>query len=1071
MLKTEMDLKTMAEKALFLKERLQGDTNKFYFEKDNDHEQSILKKYQLWQKKAGGNGGEQAFLKRLAAEDLTPEQAKAILRPVNWKEGALFPPWVKEIEEMLAILPLPVSSLKDKLQFPSTEQSFHNKIDLFHALLPFVYYGEQQALSKLGANISFFTDEAMSDMMKVLTKSLNQLCYKTCAFEFQLYIQEKNPFFIITGSLMSLEEKLAEWNTFIEQLLLGKWRDVLTKYPVLARLISLTITNWTNNLVEFAQHLRADQRELESTFNDGNRFGKVTRIEADVSDVHNKGKSVFILTFSSGVKIVYKPRSLAIDRAWTKWVHYMEQNGLPYHLITPKVMDRNEYGWMEFIEHKPLSKKADVNAFYFRAGVLLGTVYAFGGNDFHYENIIACGAHPILVDTETLLLHKVKPFDWDENGASASQIANDVLNDSVLRTGMLPMWRTNKKGEAMDWGALTGKGEGKQNLPIYDGELLDVKAYEDQLIRGVEWVFTLIRKNSEQLLADDSPVLDIFGDCLFRFLIRNSQIYGDVLEHTAKPEFLQDGLLFSLEIERMAAAYLLSAPDESLKDLWNIFVSERDALEERDIPIFYGKARELTVRDGTKLLHSGYFMESAIDNAKNLMKKMDKKDQIFQIDLIKTSLSMHENSSHSVGETTAPKVANKTELIVTDELLLSEALRIYDEIMKRRITGQTDDFTWIVRQFDLQTEKMTLGQINFSLYDGVIGIGTFMSALYRVTKKTEIKETALSAIETFRKSLHASFNPLPIHRLPLGLGSGLAGMIRGLMVMGEYLEEDSLIDDAVKIAKSIQRKQIDQDKQLDILGGSAGLLTVLIDLYKQTGDGELLELAKHCGEHLLKQRVETETGHKMWMIGIEKQPLTGLGHGAAGYASALHQLATVTKEEAFKEAALEALAYENSLYEPEYKNWPDLRKNPFEKDSNKKAFMMGWCSGAPGVGLARMNMLESNSEQVIGQDIEKAVQFTRSLKQELSDHICCGHAGGIDLLIEASLLRNRPDLLEEARERMGMVIGRMQHNGHYLLNGSDHGAIFNPSFFQGISGIGYQLLRCIAPDEIKSLLK
>lgn len=88
-----------------------------------------------------------------------------------------------------------------------------------------------------------------------------------------------------------------------------------------------------------------------------------------------------------------------------------------------------------------------------------------------------------------------------------------------------------------------------------------------------------------------------------------------------------------------------------------------------------------------------------------------------------------------------------------------------------------------------------------------------------------------------------------------------------------------------------------------------------------------------------------------------------------------------------------------------------------------------------------------------------------------SDHVCCGHVGSIEFLIEASLTLQRPQLMEVAKEKLGTIIGRKRNNSHYLLNSENSGVVFNPAFFQGISGIGYQILRCIRPDEIVSIMK
>ena len=132
--------------------------------------------------------------------------------------------------------------------------------------------------------------------------------------------------------------------------------------------------------------------------------------------------------------------------------------------------------------------------------------------------------------------------------------------------------------------------------------------------------------------------------------------------------------------------------------------------------------------------------------------------------------------------------------------------------------------------------------------------------------------------------------------------------------------------------------------------------------------------------------------------------------------------------------------------------------------------MAGWCSGAPGIGLALIAGLDSQNCDSVRKDTENALAFTLNYPLDSSDHICCGNSGRLDFLIEAAVKLNRPELLEEARRRMmGMVI-RKRQTGSYTLNNSSTGAVYNPSFFQGTAGIGYEILRCLAPKMFYSVL-
>lgn len=56
----------------------------------------------------------------------------------------------------------------------------------------------------------------------------------------------------------------------------------------------------------------------------------------------------------------------------------------------------------EYINPQDCLNDNDVEIYYEKLGMHLGFVYVFQGADFHYENIIAKGPDPYLIDLETL---------------------------------------------------------------------------------------------------------------------------------------------------------------------------------------------------------------------------------------------------------------------------------------------------------------------------------------------------------------------------------------------------------------------------------------------------------------------------------------------------------------------------------------------------------------------------------------------------------------------------------------------------------------------------------------------
>ena len=80
------------------------------------------------------------------------------------------------------------------------------------------------------------------------------------------------------------------------------------------------------------------------------------------------------------------------------------------------MLDRSTHGWVEFVEHLPCRDHDEARRYYERAGMLLCLFYVLEGTDCHYENIIASGEYPVLIDTETLMHHRARAVvPEDEN--------------------------------------------------------------------------------------------------------------------------------------------------------------------------------------------------------------------------------------------------------------------------------------------------------------------------------------------------------------------------------------------------------------------------------------------------------------------------------------------------------------------------------------------------------------------------------------------------------------------------------------------------------------------------------
>jgi lantibiotic modifying enzyme len=81
------------------------------------------------------------------------------------------------------------------------------------------------------------------------------------------------------------------------------------------------------------------------------------------------------------------------------------------------------------------------------------------------------------------------------------------------------------------------------------------------------------------------------------------------------------------------------------------------------------------------------------------------------------------------------------------------------------------------------------------------------------------------------------------------------------------------------------------------------------------------------------------------------------------------------------------------------------------------------------------------------------------------DQLCCGVFGRVDFLLEAARRLGNPSL-EDAARRMARRAIERAHGGGFRVAPPEH----EPGLWQGLAGIGYELLRLSAPERFPSVL-
>ena len=272
-------------------------------------------------------------------------------------------------------------------------------------------------------------------------------------------------------------------------------------------------------------------------------------------------------------------------------------------------------------------------------------------------------------------------------------------------------------------------------------------------------------------------------------------------------------------------------------------------------------------------------------------------------------------------------------------------------------------------------------------------------------------------------------------------------------MMSKCLNDDDLLVDAHRVAALFSDDLIMADKQLDVIGGSAGGILGLLRLYRDSQSRDVLARAIKCGEHLLAQKRSGSKGRRTWIGQGTDKALNGMAHGAAGYAYALTELAATAGREDFADAASESIAFENSSHDEAYHNWPDFRS---DKGS---PWPCQWCYGAPGIGLARVAMMQraGAGSNLLATDVSNALAGVERGWPGHVDTLCCGTFGSIEFLCEAGNALGRSDLRDLASRRMMAIMENALATGDYRWNAGS--SQFNLGLFRGLAGAGYTVLR------------
>jgi type 2 lantibiotic biosynthesis protein LanM len=1114
-------LREIVEQSAFLEERLVGD---FLPQTRAEDSEEIDKRMAAWLNNCA-KGDEKDFAKRLQWDGLDADRARGLAGRVRRVNPAL-PPWAQVLGPMIESSQASWDEMKNDLASIRAEQP----VAFEEFFYPFLRLARKTLQKETGAAYSLLAEAAHRQWERSLLLSWEMIAAETLDLEFTRFRTDfgnsppdSEPALSLSkggvarpapgwlspraeniksqsappptsssteeGSIFVLAPTPApsrqHYESFPRSLRGEGLIRLFLGYPVLARYLATRLCHWVDAAREFLVRLEADQPELETRFNRGQPLGPVIKLDTDLSDPHRAGRTALRPHFAAGVRLIYKPKSIAAEAAYWNLLGWINRNAELPPFRTLQVLDGGAYGWVEEIEPRPCRDQRDVEAYYFRAGTLLCLVYALEGTDCHNENLIAAGEHPVLIDHETLLQPRIRYFGPAGEEGPLSLANQYFYQDSVFRTGLLPRWEIRPSGESYDvsglggteiqlthwrkkvWenintdamrlGAKRASLQPTDNVVILDGQKVQAANYVDQMAAGFEQMYRFLQARGGEMLGSQGSLRNWSG---LRFVFRATAIYGSMLKRLFSPRCLRHGMDASIELELFSRP-LLYAEERPFN--WPILADERRSLLQLDIPIFhYAAEGDGLLLEGDGLIPQ-FFRESGFSQVQRRFATLSEEDLERQLGFLRASFELQGGEPKMMGNTDSEASAVPGQDEAGPDDFLAEALRIAQQI-RGAARSFNEGVSWNTLAYHPEAQRWQLEPMAPRFYDGLCGVALFLAAVQKRLGEPELAALARSALATVvREAVRPDYIRV-LFEPGIGAGAGQSSIIYALVRASEFLGEEEWFHYARRFAEMLDAEHIASDRKFDLLLGAAGATLALLALYRATRLPEALGKAVLCGDHLLQHRSESRQGPRAWKT-LGDEMLTGFSHGAAGIAYALLKLYEATGEASYREAALEAEAYESSVFMPEVSNWPDFRHPPTEQGY---AHMTSWCHGAPGIALSRLAALPILDTPQIRQDISHGLQATRLAGTQGVDTLCCGAMGRVEVLVVAAKELGDPACLQEARMMAATILRRSQPPGSYALGWKK--APYLAGFHQGMAGIGYEFLRLAAPASLPSLL-
>ena len=782
---------------------------------------------------------------------------------------------------------------------------------------------------------------------------------------------------------------------------------LLHRHPVLARLLAECCLHTVAAAAELVDRLRADRPGIVAHLLEGDP-GRLAAMRLGVGDAHAAGRTVALLDFADGQRLVYKPRPLGLHARWNELLDWFAGRRPDLAPRGVRVLPGDGYGWAEFVAARPCGSADEVSGFYRRLGAQLALLHAVDATDIHCENLVAGGDQPVVVDVETLF----HPH-WAPESDGGDDPAAQVLAASAHRTTVLPYPVFGEHG-VLDISAIgAGKGAvhpddlpawadpgtdlmrlirrrppypGGDNRPVLAGAPAEPAEHTGSLVSGFRAAYRVLAAHAAELTGGEG-VLGRFAGEWTRLVMRPSQTYADWLAESTEPELLRD-------LAGRERAFAALADETGYRHLDALVAQELADLMSGDLPVFAARTDALDVRTAAGGTVRGLLDADGLSAARARISRMGPRDLHRQEWLIEATLA---TTRPAVGHTAGPPADEPVLGRPPDQQhLFAHAAGIGDELLARSCRG-AGRANWLGLE-RLDGEYWSVQPAGAGLAEGYCGIALFLAELGRLSGISRYLDLADQAVRPLPKMV-TLLAETPALAAAVGPGGfyGLGGICYATARLANLLENPALTAAVPGALAAVATARTSECA--DVADGTAGALLAVDAVFAETGLPEAADLARLLSERLARQRWPDARGFLWGRDGVVRS----LG------------------------------------------GRPPPQGGPSDDP--------GWCSGLAGTAVG-------------GPATERylALLSDRPPPRDLS--LCHGELGVLEPLV---LLREAGDPRAAAllRHRCARLLGSLDRYG--VCCGTP-GGVATPGLLTGLAGVGYGLLRLGFGNLIPSVL-